>query len=101
MALGIGVVFVGYWVSLFGYCSLKGPGVGFVDLIVPGRLSGHVIPTGQGSGKTGGSTSLPLLPPPTPPPGSPKGTGVIVPPVFTKNPGETEPPLGPGMFGSG
>lgn len=37
MALGLGVVFFGYWVSLFGFASLRGPGVGFVDLIVPGR----------------------------------------------------------------
>jgi hypothetical protein len=37
-ALGAGVVLVGYWLAYFGWESIQGPGVGLLDLIVPGRL---------------------------------------------------------------
>ena len=58
MALGIGTVFIGYWIGLFGYCSLKGPNVGLIDLIVPGRLSGHVIPTSAGDSSGSGAVTV-------------------------------------------
>jgi len=51
MAIGVATIFVGYWVGFYGWCSLKGPGVGLLDLIVPGRLSGHVIPNPAGQGQ--------------------------------------------------
>ena len=34
---GIVVAFVGYWLAYFGFESLRGPGVGLLDLLVPGR----------------------------------------------------------------
>lgn len=37
MAVGLGTLFLGYWLASFGYYSLRGPGVGLIDLIVPGR----------------------------------------------------------------
>lgn len=35
--LGLALGFVGYTLIYFGYCSLRGPGVGLVDLIIPAR----------------------------------------------------------------
>lgn len=66
MALGVGVIFVGYWIGLFGYASLRGPGVGFVDLIVPGRnvqwpnppTSSNPDPTRIAGGSGSGITDL-------------------------------------------
>lgn len=46
MAVGLGVGFIGYWLAYYGYCSLRGPGVGILDLIVPGR--DVTIPTSAG-----------------------------------------------------
>lgn len=48
MAVGLGLGFVGYWLAYFGYCSIKGPGVGLIDLIVPGRQV--TIPSSGGPG---------------------------------------------------
>ena len=48
MAVGLGLSFVGYWLAYFGYCSIKGPGVGLIDLIVPGRTI--TIPSSSGAG---------------------------------------------------
>jgi hypothetical protein len=107
MALGIGVVFVGYWIGMFGFCSLKGPGVGLVDLIVPGRVSGHVIPnpgaTAQSTiSPSGTAPAGPQNPVFSPPPGSPAPKGpTVIPPTVQQHPGQTEPPLGPGAFGGG
>lgn len=58
MALGLGVVFFGYWVGLFGFASLRGPGVGFVDLIVPGRTVNWPA-GGSGADSSGVATSTP------------------------------------------
>jgi len=38
--VGLLVAFAGYTLAYFGYCSIKGPGVGLVDMLVPGRLDG-------------------------------------------------------------
>ena len=57
MALGLGVVFFGYWVGLFGFASLRGPGVGFVDLIVPGRTPPWPAGGSSGGGNTPASTT--------------------------------------------
>lgn len=35
----LGVVFVGYTVTYYGFTLLKGPGVGFLDLLIPSRWS--------------------------------------------------------------
>lgn len=36
--LGLLVTFAGYTLAYFGWCSLRGEGVGLVDLLVPGRV---------------------------------------------------------------
>lgn len=76
MGLALGVGWIGYTLSYFGWCSLRGAGVGLMDLVVPGRTV--VIPAGgtkaappksqvnpAAGGKSGYST-LPL----------PKGPGI-------------------------
>lgn len=35
--VGLALAFAGYTLAYFGWCSLRGPGVGIVDLLVPGR----------------------------------------------------------------
>lgn len=35
--VGIAVAFVGYTLIYFGWCSTRGPGVGLLDLVIPGR----------------------------------------------------------------
>lgn len=35
--VGLAFAFVGYTLTLFGYYSIKGKGVGLFDLVVPGR----------------------------------------------------------------
>ena len=35
--IGLLIAFAGYTLGYFGWCSLRGPGVGLVDLLVPGR----------------------------------------------------------------
>lgn len=35
--VGLALGWVGYTLMYFGYCSLRGPGVGLFDLIIPGR----------------------------------------------------------------
>lgn len=52
MAVGLALVWVGYTLSYFGVCSIRGPGVGLLDLVIPGRKV--VIPAG-GSGASTGS----------------------------------------------
>lgn len=34
---GVAFVFAGYTLGYFGWCSLRGPGVGLLDLVIPGR----------------------------------------------------------------
>lgn len=35
--VGLVLAFAGYTLAYFGWCSLRGPGVGLVDLLIPGR----------------------------------------------------------------
>lgn len=93
MLFGGGTAFVGYWLIYFGFCSIRGPGVGFLDLIVPGRQV--TIPAGGSGGGAGvapGATpSGTLFPPGTVlPPTSPGGQGQTVdpnaPPGSPQNP---------------
>lgn len=76
--LGLAVAFVGYWVAYFGWASLKGPGVGFVDLVVPGREI--VIYDGSGASSSGSGSST--------------GGGIIA--EKGRKPGSIGPPLGNG-----
>ena len=50
MAVGLGTIFIGWWVGLFGFASLRGPGVGFIDLIVPGRTVNWPASSNSGNG---------------------------------------------------
>lgn len=70
LLVGAAVLWAGYALTYFGWESLRGPGVGMLDLVVPGRFKGHAS-TGAGftSSKpppavtsTKGSTSTGLLP---------------------------------------
>lgn len=59
VALGLGTVWAGYYLFLYGYCLVRGYDVGFTDLIHsawPGTASkaATAAPTGQGGG--GGPT---------------------------------------------
>lgn len=61
--LGLLIAFGGYTLAWFGWASLKGPGVGLVDLLVPGRQVGWVTPAGTpgkplGFGPTGKSPAI-------------------------------------------
>ena len=84
VALALG--WVGYTLAYFGVCSLRGPGVGLFDLVIPGRTV--MIPTGNKSpsyftpgGGPGGSTI-------TPTPGG--GTNIVPGPgVNAPQPGTT------------
>lgn len=48
MGLALGVGWLGYTLTYFGFCSLRGAGVGLLDLVIPGRTV--VIPGGQTAG---------------------------------------------------
>lgn len=56
-ALGAGVALVGYWLAYFGWESIRGPGVGLFDLIIPGRLDAAQA-TAQGAASQGGGTPV-------------------------------------------
>lgn len=79
--VGLLVAFAGYWLAYFGYASLKGPGVGFIDLIVPGRdvtlYSAAATPASPGPA---GSTPAKPLPPGTIGPAGPSGPTGTLPP---------------------
>ena len=45
-AVGVLVGFAGYWLIYFGVSSLQGPGIGLLDLIVPGRTVSHAPSAG-------------------------------------------------------
>lgn len=36
--LSIGIVWAGYTVLFYGFTNLKGPGIGFTDLVLPQRV---------------------------------------------------------------
>lgn len=59
--VGILIAFAGYTIAYFGWCSLRGPGVGLVDLLVPGR--DVQIPDGSSTGtaKSGAAAKSPGL----------------------------------------
>ncbi len=40
LLVGVGVVWAGYVLTYFGKLSLDGPGVGLLDLMLPGRFKG-------------------------------------------------------------
>lgn len=70
-AVGLALGWVGYTLAYFGFCSIRGPGVGLLDLIVPGRDVtipqqgdlGAGVPTGPGgAGQPSGSTGTPQGP---------------------------------------
>lgn len=46
--VGLAFAFIGYTLVYFGWCSVRGPGVGLLDLVVPGRTV--VVPTAGGGG---------------------------------------------------
>ena len=57
--VGLGLVWLGYTLAYFGYCSLRGPGVGLLDLVIPGRTvvvpsTGLAQPAGLGPNTPGG-----------------------------------------------
>lgn len=55
VALGLGTVWAGYYLFMYGYCLIRGYNVGFTDLIHsawPGTAS-KAAPTGQGGGGAG------------------------------------------------
>lgn len=73
MGIPLAVGWVGYTLVYFGWCSIRGAGVGFLDLVIPGRT--FEIPTGgpgtpkpkQSSPAAGGSSGYKTLPlPPGP-----------------------------------
>ena len=48
---GLALAWVGYTLAYFGFCSLRGPGVGLLDLVIPGRtvvIPGNSPTFGQG-----------------------------------------------------
>jgi hypothetical protein len=55
--LALTVGWVGYTLTYFGFCSLRGPGVGILDLVIPGRTV--VIPNSGGSGQPGFTEGFP------------------------------------------
>jgi hypothetical protein len=57
--VGLLIGFVGYTLMFFGYESIRGPGVGLLDLIVPGRPFNPYTSTGATSstGSTGSSAA--------------------------------------------
>ena len=90
MLAGIGVLWVGYTLTYFGWESLRGPGVGLLDLVVPGRFKGHssqagtyhgpgtgVSGGGDGSSAAGGGFVTPSHPGSGVAPNPPKGQGPI------------------------
>jgi hypothetical protein len=52
--VGLLVAFAGYVLGYFGWCSIRGPGVGLVDLVVPGRFDAKHLTIPGGSSAAGG-----------------------------------------------
>jgi hypothetical protein len=73
--LTLAVGWVGYTLAYFGFCSLKGPGVGLLDLVIPGRTV--VIPSSSSSSSPGFSEGFPKGT--TIGPTAPDGSRVITP----------------------
>lgn len=75
MPLGLGVFFIGYSLAYFGFCSVRGPGVGLLDLVIPGRTV--IIP---GSSSSSSSAIGPEgFPPGTTISPRPDGTQLVTP----------------------
>lgn len=93
MLVGIITGWTAYTLIYFGFCSVRGPGVGLLDLVIPARAAGVQIPGGSSSSGAPASTSqLPGLSPGTtygppnmapPPPGNSTGERNPVPPNYT------------------
>jgi hypothetical protein len=77
--LGLVVVFAGYTLAYFGWCSVRGPGVGLIDLVVPGRPV--VIPGSSASSSSSSAPATHALPPGTLGPKGPVGPTRKPPPV--------------------
>ena len=61
--LGLGTVWAGYTLIYFGVRSLRGPGVGLLDLVIPGRTV--LVPsTGGGTPSNSSSSGSALTPGP-------------------------------------
>lgn len=90
MAIGLGVVFTGYWIAYFGFCSLRGPGVGLLDLVIPGRTV--VIPTSGGSPSSPSSGLSPGAKPVGP--GGASGAAAAG-STGARGPSGAQPPFGP------
>ena len=72
--VGLALVWVGYTLAYFGYCSLRGPGVGLLDLVVPGRT------VDVGGGLLAGGLAQPAGLGPNTPGGGPGGSTVTTDP---------------------
>jgi hypothetical protein len=107
--LGFAIAWAGYTLMWWGWSSLQGPGVGIMDLVIPGRVPRHISDSGAGSGPTGATaaqlggplgvgTFLPGLSAPSAPTSAgPLGAGAFIPsgPALTP---QTGGPLGQGLF---
>lgn len=61
IGVGFGVTLAGYTMMWWGWERMHGPGVGFANLLVPGRWAGHAKPAGSSSSSSsGGGSSAPL-----------------------------------------
>lgn len=79
MPVGLAITLAGYTLMYFGIESLRGPGVGLLDLIVPGRFQGGANASGVPAGSAGPSTLQPSPEPvkATPPTPASAGRGRI------------------------
>ena len=48
VGIGLGILFMGYWIGAYGWSQIRGCNAGIVDLIIPGRYKG-CAPDGQGA----------------------------------------------------
>ena len=71
--IGLAITWVGYSLAWYGWTNLQGPGVGILDLIVPGRTPVHAQEPTTGGGAAG-SGPVPLAP--GPPGGAPAPGGL-------------------------
>lgn len=76
--LGFGLAWAGYTLLWWGWSSLQGPGIGIMDLVIPGRVPKHVSEAASAPGNSGISSGN--LQPATPQQlGGPLGAGLFLP----------------------
>ena len=68
--LGFAIAWAGYTLMWWGWSSLQGPGVGIMDLVVPGRVPAHNM---------AGQTSVGYVPAGTVPSANPQALAQIPP----------------------